>query len=96
CDQPKVRVNWFSLTNQQRRSWQRAFMNLSRKPGCYWNVYNTRLDDFVLAHITQGKRIHFTSSFLPWHALFVDLFYDEMAKAGYDGPAVYYDWTHDA
>ncbi|KEP45490.1 tyrosinase tyrosinase: common central domain protein [Rhizoctonia solani 123E] len=56
----------------------------------------TLYDDFATVHMSVFERIHFVAQFFPWHRWFVHLYETALKDCGYDGNAIYWDWTRDA
>lgn len=57
----------------------------------------SRYDDFVHTHAVVGGKTHNTASFLPWHRMFINIFYETLRKdCNYPGVMPYWDWVIDS
>ncbi|CEL52080.1 Tyrosinase OS=Streptomyces antibioticus GN=melC2 PE=3 SV=2 [Rhizoctonia solani AG-1 IB] len=93
CTTPQVRVEWRSLTQEQRDSYHSATKCLQIKPSGVdgLSVY----DLFAKNHVGFFRKIHYVAAFLPWHRYYSHAHFQYLKDCGYTGPAVYWDWTKD-
>lgn len=97
CSNPAVRKEWRDLDAAAQQGYISAVKCLATKPAVVNNNEGATLyDDFATVHLQLRKQIHFVAQFLPWHRWFVHLYETALKDCGYDGSAVYWDWTRDA
>ncbi|CAE7143445.1 unnamed protein product [Rhizoctonia solani] len=97
CSKPAVRKEWRDLDPTIQQSYISAVKCLATKPArVNSNTGATLYDDFATVHMMLSDRIHFVAQFLPWHRWFVHLYEAALKECGYDGSAIYWDWTRDA
>ncbi|KAB5593710.1 hypothetical protein CTheo_2893 [Ceratobasidium theobromae] len=94
CTNPAVRVEWRSLTADQRTSFHNAVKCMQSKPS---NVDRQSLfDRYSSLHVDIFANIHYVAAFLPFHRYFSYARDISLKECGYNGPSVYWDWTIDA
>ncbi|KAG8704519.1 hypothetical protein FRC11_009811 [Ceratobasidium sp. 423] len=93
CTNPEVRVEWRSLTQDQRNSYHKAVKCLQNKPSGVdgQSVY----DRFSKNHVDMYGSIHYVAAFLTWHRYYSFARTRTLKDCGYDGPTPYWDWTKD-
>jgi len=112
CEKPRVRREWRSISEGERKEWVDAVKCLKKvphKPALTptinvsisqippMNPDSSYFDDFVYAHMDLNPVIHFTGLFLPWHRNYLNDFELALRKeCGYKGAHPYWDWTLDA
>ncbi|KAL1842225.1 hypothetical protein VTJ49DRAFT_5837 [Mycothermus thermophilus] len=103
CDLTKVKVrrNWKTLSNEDKKKYTSAINCLHSKPSRYDPAVVpgalNRYDDFVAVHIIQTRTIHATANFLHWHRYFIWLFEEALKEeCGYNGPFPYWHWPDTA
>ncbi|KAL2120474.1 hypothetical protein VTJ04DRAFT_4501 [Mycothermus thermophilus] len=97
----KVRRNWKTLTNEEKKAYTSAINCIHSKPSRYDPAVVpgalNRYDDFVAVHVIQTRFIHATANFLHWHRYFIWLFEEALKEeCGYDGPFPYWHWPDTA
>ncbi|PLN74794.1 putative tyrosinase [Aspergillus taichungensis] len=102
CTRNKLRVRreWRTLSNPQRRAFIDAILCLqqlpSQTPPEFAPGAKTRYDDFIATHINQTAQIHFTGTFLGWHRYFLGEFEQALrSECGYTGDYPYWNWPDD-
>ncbi|CAE6484540.1 unnamed protein product [Rhizoctonia solani] len=93
CTNPEIRVEWRSLTQDQRNSYHNAVKCLQTKPSGVEGL--SQYDLFSKRHVDLFGDIHYVAAFLPWHRYFSRARGQLMKQCGYDGPDIYWDWTKD-
>jgi len=112
CAKPRVRREWRSISEVERKEWLDAVKclgNTPHKPALTpsMNVSITQIppvnpnsshyDDFVYVHMDLAPAIHFTGFFLPWHRAYVNDFENALrTECKYKGAHPYWNWTMDA
>ncbi|KAH7334556.1 hypothetical protein B0J17DRAFT_111773 [Rhizoctonia solani] len=97
CSKPAVRKEWRDLDPMTQQSYISAVKCLATKPALVNNNTGATLyDDFATVHMKLSDQIHFVAQFLPWHRWFVNLYETALKECGYNGNAIYWDWTRDA
>ncbi|KDN40577.1 hypothetical protein RSAG8_08049, partial [Rhizoctonia solani AG-8 WAC10335] len=97
CSNPAVRKEWRDLDSTVQQSYISAVKCLATKPARVNNNTGATLyDDFATVHMMLSHQIHFVAQFLPWHRWFVNLYETALKECGYNGNAIYWDWTRDA
>ncbi|QRV83553.1 tyrosinase [Ceratobasidium sp. AG-Ba] len=97
CTKPAVRKEWRDLDATTQQNYIAAVKCLRTKPSTVnLNEGATLYDDFTTVHLRLASQIHFVAQFLPWHRWFVHLYETALQDCGYNGNAVYWDWTRDA
>ncbi|EUC62652.1 tyrosinase tyrosinase: common central domain protein, partial [Rhizoctonia solani AG-3 Rhs1AP] len=56
----------------------------------------TLYDDFATVYMTMENTFLYVAQILPWNRWFVHLYETALKDCGYDGNAIYWDWTRDA
>ena len=94
CSSLAKRVNWITLSAEQKKSYVDAVRCLQSKPSVSGISASKNLyDDFPAIHIQQNHHIHAVAAFLPWHRRYVQARERALKQCGYDGPTPYWDWT---
>ncbi|KEP49975.1 tyrosinase tyrosinase: common central domain protein [Rhizoctonia solani 123E] len=94
CANPAIRKEWRDLDRTTQQNYISAVKCLTTKPARINNYPGATLyDDFATVHMSVFKRIHFVAQFFPWHRWFVHLYETALKDCGYDGNAIYWDWT---
>lgn len=97
CTSLAKRVNWNTLSTEQKNSYFDAVKCLKTKPPQSGiDTSKTLYDDFVAIHIQQNHYIHSNAAFLPWHRRFVQARERALQSCGYTAPTPYWDWTEAA
>ncbi|CAE6443473.1 unnamed protein product [Rhizoctonia solani] len=97
CSNPAIRKEWRDVDRATQQNYISAVKCLRTKPARV-NIYPgaTLYDDFTTVHMSLSEGIHFVAQFLPWHRWFVNLYETALKDCGYNGNAIYWDWTRDA
>jgi tyrosinase len=93
CSNPRVRVEWDNLSNNDRMAFINAVKCLMGKPrsGQFSNSQN-RYEDFVALHQQLTPNVHDNSKFLVWHRYYIWAFEDELKSVcGYSGNLPWFD-----
>ncbi|KAF4617957.1 hypothetical protein G7Y89_g15025 [Cudoniella acicularis] len=93
----KVRREWGTLSNAERKSYTDAVLCLMSKPALTNPTEvpgaRSRYDDFLYTHINQTLTIHGTTSFLSWHRYFTWTYEQALInECGYTGTQPYWNW----
>ncbi|KAE8220507.1 hypothetical protein CF319_g5975 [Tilletia indica] len=103
CPIVHPRVEWRTLTEEQRQKWIDATWCLTSRPSIFAGTetnldgkHTSLFDDFSLVHTKLFYKIHYLSAFLPWHRWYVYAREMAMSDCGFDGPFPYWDWSIDA
>ncbi|KAH7128807.1 hypothetical protein B0J11DRAFT_280131 [Dendryphion nanum] len=95
CANPRVRVEWDSLSNNDRQ----AFVNglkclLGRSPSGQFSQSRNRYEDLVALHQTLTPNVHESAKFLVWHRYFLWTFEDILrSECGFNAPLPWFDET---
>jgi len=97
----RIRREWGSLSQTERKSYISAVKCLQSKPARTPAEVapgaKTRFDDYVATHINQTLAIHYTGNFLVWHRYYTWLYENALREeCGYDGYQPYWDWAKTA
>lgn len=97
----RVRREWGSLSEAQRKDYIKAVQCLQEKPARTPSTVapgaKTRFDDFVATHINQTLTIHYTANFLSWHRYYTWLYEEALREeCGFKGDQPYWDWARTA
>ncbi|CCA76818.1 related to monooxygenase [Serendipita indica DSM 11827] len=97
CKAVKKRVEWRTLTYDQKKDYMRAIKCLQNKPDYGISPqYPTLYDAFVWVHTTNWTDFHLNAWFMPWHRWFVWIHSEAMEKVcDYSGPVPYWNYTAD-
>lgn len=97
CTSLKQRVDWNTLTKDQKKSYIDAVKCLKTKPKQTNHSASQNLfDDFPAVHVKEDKEIHSVAVFLPWHRRYLQARENALQSCGYAGPTPYWDWTKGA
>ncbi|KAK1828716.1 hypothetical protein QBC39DRAFT_415884 [Podospora conica] len=102
CTNPTVRKEWRNATVSDRLAYLSAAVCITKSPprvGYHPNA--TLQDEFAFIHAILSNtdtpiHIHGVPAFLPWHRFFLRVYEDALHDCGYTGPALYWDFVHDA
>ncbi|CAE6503803.1 unnamed protein product [Rhizoctonia solani] len=93
CTNPKVRVEWRSLSQDQRNEYHKAIKCLQNKPSGVDG--QSMYDRFSKNHVDMFGGIHYVAAFLAWHRYYSHARAGALEDCGYKGPTPYWDWTKD-
>lgn len=93
CTEPEVRVEWRSLTQDQRDSYHKAIKCLQTKPSGVDG--QSMYDRFSKNHVDMFGGIHYVAAFFTWHRYYSYARTKTLKDCGYNGPTPYWDWTKD-
>ncbi|EER25235.1 hypothetical protein CPC735_018390 [Coccidioides posadasii C735 delta SOWgp] len=96
----KIRKEWRTLSEQERRNYIDAVYCVQKKP----SLLDERIvpaakglfDTFTTLHINQTHTIHNNFSFLHWHRYFTFIYEKVLREeCGYEGEHPYWEWGYD-
>uniref|UniRef100_V5EZJ3 Tyrosinase copper-binding domain-containing protein n=1 Tax=Kalmanozyma brasiliensis (strain GHG001) TaxID=1365824 RepID=V5EZJ3_KALBG len=94
CRQLRIRKEYSTLTNAEKKAFADAIKCVRSKPSRYqtgpgWNA----ADDWTLLHIRMVKYVHFTAYFLPFHRGFLAIVERDLNNCGFHLGLPWVDWT---
>ncbi|KAF2252924.1 Di-copper centre-containing protein [Trematosphaeria pertusa] len=95
CANPRVRMEWDSMNNNDRQSFVNAVKCLIGKPASgQFSAARNRYEDLVALHQTLTVNVHNNSKFLIWHRYLLWTFEDILrSECGFTGPLPWFDET---
>lgn len=100
CSEPKVRIEWRMLNDDQRMAFVKAVRCLiDAPPSGEFSAAGSqnRYEDLVAVHVEMSSTIHTLAQFLPWHRYYLNLFETMLREeCSYTGPMTWWDETQDA
>lgn len=99
CTNPAIRVEWRSMTEDDKSSFISAIKCLLNIPsaGSQYPGSQSRYEDLVSVHQQMTNDIHMVGQFLPWHRYYLSI-YESMLRqeCQYGGAMPWWDETKDA
>ncbi|KAH7025695.1 uncharacterized protein B0I36DRAFT_248641 [Microdochium trichocladiopsis] len=100
CLNPRIRVEWRNLADEDKRSYVRAVRCLMDKPAKSNQIPpsagNSVYVQLAWVHVVMAPVAHGTDLFLPWHRYYM-LVFEQLLRdeCGYRGPLPWWDETRD-
>jgi tyrosinase len=93
CSNPRVRVEWDSLSTSDRQSFVDSMKCLMRaRPSGRFNGAQNRYEDIVVLHQQMTPRVHGNAIFLLWHRYLLWTFEDLLRReCGFTRPLPWFD-----
>ncbi|KAJ3130422.1 hypothetical protein HK100_008046 [Physocladia obscura] len=96
CTSPLLRVEWSTLSANQKTQYVAAIKALADRPqnpsGVLADAATISLKDFTNFHARASPWAHGSAEFYPYHRAMVYVFEQAMQTAGWSGGVVYWDW----
>ena len=95
CSNPRVRVEWENMNNNDRQAFVNALKCLmGRGPSGQFPQAKSRYEDLVALHQTLTPNVHGTAKFLIWHRYYLWTFEDILrSECGFTAPLPWFDET---